>query len=63
MTPPQGTTKGRGQGGHVVFFAMGYVNVGKKLRVCMNHPTDPKKIKEQPDTEMHQMAGMEGPLL
>lgn len=61
-TPPQGTTEGRGQGGHVMFIAMGYVNVGKKLCVCMNHPAD-SKIMEQPDTERHWMAGMEGPLL
>jgi hypothetical protein len=25
-TPPQGTTERRGQGGHMVFIAMGYVN-------------------------------------
>jgi hypothetical protein len=51
MTPPQGTTEGRGQGGHVVFIAMGYMNVvGKKLHVCTNHLADPKKMKKQPDT-------------
>jgi len=60
--PPQGTTEGRGQGGHMVFIAMGYVNVGKKLCVCTNHPADPK-IKEQPDTELHRTACTEGPLL
>jgi hypothetical protein len=39
-----------------------YTQVGKKLRVCSNHPADPKMIKEQPDTELHRMAGTEGPL-
>lgn len=38
------------------------LKVGKKLRVCSNHPAHPKKTKEQPDTELHRMAGMEGPL-
>lgn len=58
--PPQDTTDGRGQGGRVVFFAMGYVNSSGHEIMCTNHPADPKNIKEQPDAEMHQMASMEG---
>jgi len=54
MTPPQGITEGRGQGGRMVFFAMGYVNSSGQEITCVYKPFS--RPQEYQGTNRHRTA-------
>jgi len=53
-TPPQGTTEGRGQGGRVGFFKMGYMNSSGQEITCVYEPSS--RPQEYQGTNRHRTA-------